>query len=895
MKKIFRNALSAILVSATAATAQPTNGLQLYYNFDDRFATDQSGNGNSGTPLSLDWGRDEVGNLPSTAIFNSSLGSHISLPEDLLNQQEITVSLWFKTNSTGCILGYQDNFLGGSIGQFVPAIYITNFGTLSTTFWASATSSINNNGVTYNDNEWHHVVLAGDAAGQDVYIDGTLVNSTTSGIVTLANASFAQLGSGYAHGNWSAGSSSASPFSFEGAIDEVRIYHRRVNATEAQQLFDATPTPIGLLAHYNLTNANGTDDSFNNNNVTMNNAAATFDRDGNAYSAAYFNGTNNSSGTTIDLYDDMLNNPATTISLWFKTNSQGCLVGMQNTEMYGSPTSNVPMVYFGSDGELYAGLWQGNGPENNNINTSTTNFNDNQWHHLVLTGDENEQHLYVDNVHCGSGSGIAVLNSHTYATNIGTGYGTTAWPAWNTGWRNFKGSMDDIRIYNVRIGAAEVSDLFYGTTPDVVYIPDAALKADLLANLSINTNNDTEIQYSEAEAFTSSLIINNSMVSDLTGVEAFISATNLEITGVQATSLDLPASTELIGLNISNTQIASIDLNDAPQLLYLGIYDSPVASVNLSSLSQLIQVQLRNLPLTSLSLTNNTNITLLRLQNLPISLLDLSQNTLVDDLKLTELNISNLDLTHNTALVDVQLADLNIPSLNLTFNTDLESLEIESCTITSIQLGNLPNLTDIEIGTTLLNPTLDVSGCAALEYIYITDSQLEYLDLSNNPQLYSIYLASNNLEELNVANGNNAAIQFFNTTNNPDLTCIQVDDANYSTNTWLVSTGNIAAGGAQYEFDSQHTFSENCALTTAIEPEVLEADINVFPNPVVDMLNITTNTSSNISYTVFDAMGRMVMYGTTDNRIDMGALPTGVYRLQLQRDEHLNTVSVVKQ
>jgi len=44
--------------------------------------------------------------------------------------------------------------------------------------------------------------------------------------------------------------------------------------------------------------------------------------------------------------------------------------------------------------------------------------------------------------------------------------------------------------------------------------------------------------------------------------------------------------------------------------------------------------------------------------------------------------------------------------------------------------------------------------------------------------------------------------------NNPYLTCINVDDSTWSANNWTVANGNI---------DSQHYFSNNCPTTSITE------------------------------------------------------------------------------
>ena len=70
-------------------------------------------------------------------------------------------------------------------------------------------------------------------------------------------------------------------------------------------------------------------------------------------------------------------------------------------------------------------------------------------------------------------------------------------------------------------------------------IPDANFKAYLVGNSSINTNADTEIQVSEASAYTFGIDCQSANISDLTGIEAFTALTVLECEANQLTSLDL--------------------------------------------------------------------------------------------------------------------------------------------------------------------------------------------------------------------------------------------------------------------------------------------------------------------------------------------------------------------
>ena len=129
---------------------------------------------------------------------------------------------------------------------------------------------------------------------------------------------------------------------------------------------------------------------------------------------------------------------------------------------------------------------------------------------------------------------------------------------------------------------------------------------------------------------------------------------------------------------------------------------------------------------------------------------------------------------------------------------------------------------------------LDLTYSYGIENVYCGFNKLTTLDLSNNqglrilscpynklnslgdnPFLFVLSCVNNELTELNLKNGNNYnfGVGFscglgFYISNNPYLTCIMVDDPNWSTLNWLVDSLQI---------DTQHYFSNNCETITLIE------------------------------------------------------------------------------
>jgi len=72
-----------------------------------------------------------------------------------------------------------------------------------------------------------------------------------------------------------------------------------------------------------------------------------------------------------------------------------------------------------------------------------------------------------------------------------------------------------------------------------VHIPDQNFKKFLLADKNINTNNDNEIQLSEAIAYKGLINCSNKKISDLTGIEAFPNITFLFCYSNNLNSLDI--------------------------------------------------------------------------------------------------------------------------------------------------------------------------------------------------------------------------------------------------------------------------------------------------------------------------------------------------------------------
>ncbi|MEM6720787.1 MAG: hypothetical protein AAF611_15765 [Bacteroidota bacterium] len=181
---------------------------------------------------------------------------------------------------------------------------------------------------------------------------------------------------------------------------------------------------------------------------------------------------------------------------------------------------------------------------------------------------------------------------------------------------------------------------------------------------------------------------------------------------------------------------------------------------------------------------------------------DLSNNTALRILYARSNGISSIDVSANTNLRLLFLTFNNLTSIDVSNNVNLTSLWVQDNLLTGIDISNNPNLINFGISNNQVTD-LDLSNNVNLVNLFAANNSLMEMDLSLNSALVEIGLASNNLESVNVRNGNNTIITKFNVQFNPNLTCVSVDDAAYSTANWD-------------EIDAQTNFTETgyCRYTT---------------------------------------------------------------------------------
>ncbi len=367
------------------------------------------------------------------------------------------------------------------------------------------------------------------------------------------------------------------------------------------------------------------------------------------------------------------------------------------------------------------------------------------------------------------------------------------------------------------------------TFGQIVNIPDANFKNALLNNFpEIDTNNDGEIQVSEAEA-TTIISAFSQGINSLVGIEAFV---NLE---------------------------------------RLVCFNNPIASVDFSNNTQLQQISMSFTDLSEIDISNNLQLSFISLGYTSISDIDVVPHSNLEYLDIDGTNITSVDVTNNTGLKAISLIKLNgVTSIDLSNNLLLESIALRETGITSFDFSIFPSLKILDVGFT-----------------NFTD-----VDLSNNPQMCFLRVRDCSLlNTINIQNGNTQGLAPGSTCSVdftiggltsqsglnaspgcPNLDLICVDDIQFATDNFN-------------QIPTQTQFVEDCSVLSVDSYSLQEAVL--LNNPVTD--NLTIESTQNIkTVSIFSITGKQILSEESDTNIldiDVSYLTSGLYFVVLETTE----------
>ncbi len=420
--------------------------LKLHYSFEENGGTvvlDRSNNGNTGTltgPTHLPtWVTGKRGYGIQFDGIDDSITIGTGTGFDVVTS--FTVSVWIKSANIGA--GSRTIFYRGTAATIGGYALNQEANKIKGYFygggdWQNTGDSL----ITLAVDTWYHIVLTYNKITLQLYINGVIDKGAgkTSDINVPVGA-YTQIG----------GVSSSSQL-FDGIIDDVRFYNTALSPAEILEVYHEGA--LALLLNFDEGNS-GTivlDRSGNGNTGTITGATWTTGKIGGALS---FTGA----GNYVTIGDNISLRPTKiTISAWCKPSAvndfyhiiektgSDCILNLENDMGAGK---RLRFYVFDSDSV-------GHGIQSDNELLS------NIWYNVVGTYDGIIQRLYVNGIEQSQTlSWSGSIRQTEAATHIGSDSGHTY---------NWNGLIDDVRVYDVALTAAEALAIYNETNRPLVMV-----------------------------------------------------------------------------------------------------------------------------------------------------------------------------------------------------------------------------------------------------------------------------------------------------------------------------------------------------------------------------------------------------------------------------------------
>ncbi len=528
--------------------------------------TDGSGSGNSGTLTNgPTWTTGPSGSFGSGITFDGS-NDYIDLgsPANLNITGDVTVAAWFKANGDYTTAqGLVGNIPGG--GNV--ANYFLTFGYTDNKmeFWNNANDKVVSSATSISNDNWHHYVGTRTGSTNNwtdkIYIDGVLDNTVTGSTQNPNGGATDPVALGRA--------GAFNGYYLKGSIDDVRIYSRALSAAEIAQLYaNTTPTApvektttkigknatnLGLVGYWPLNDGSGTlaaDATGQGNTGTLTNGPTW--TTGQIGQAITFDGTND--------YVALPNlgfsgNVPLTVSFWANANTN---TAIQEPFSFGtSYATGIEIVRnYPSVGQITCFCQSGT--------QATTNYPSvGVWHHIVGVSTGSVFSFYID------GALAASTNVAVSVTNANYRIGASG-PQSNV--YPFDGKIDDVRIYNRALSAAEVTQLYnqgagFPSASNLVgYWPFGEGTGTTTADASGNSNTGT---LTNGPTWTTAGKYGNGISFD--GVNDYVSFANPPTTGTGSFSIFAWIKTSVTG---TRKNIISYGTEAGSRAMYLFVNTS---------------------------------------------------------------------------------------------------------------------------------------------------------------------------------------------------------------------------------------------------------------------------------------------------------------------------------
>jgi hypothetical protein len=524
-----------------------------------------------------------AGPLGTQSITTDGSTGWAETTKQYTNPETFTVLAWFKTSTaTGSIIGFSNNQTTPSAAtNYDRMLWIDPTGHVVWGVYNGATYEVTSPS-TYNNGAWHFVAASIGSAGEDLYIDGALVASSTNTSAQTGYGGWWSIGlSGVLNGGWTDTPTGAY---FNGSLAQVAVIPSQLSAAQITTLnsdntlatFSAGVTALTPANYWALNDSGSTPYT-----ATVPGEATTFtDASGNGNTGTGEGGltTGTSGPTSLGATADAIaldgssgfvqtttsyNNPQGLSEIgWFKTSSTsgGTIIGFTNLQSNATPTTWDRTIWIDNTGHLVFGTYNGATQEV----TSPSAYNNGLWHFVVAEIGPTGQQLWVDGSEVASNAAYTTAQNYTGYWHLGWGYEST-WPDPPTN-SYLSGSLSEAAIVPTQLTGAQITTL-YGATSTSTFATSMGSLAPTsywpLQNPPSGVCGTTELTVQQTVGAT-----NTCIYPAAAGACAAPTAANL-VTGLGTRSITVPTAGTPVTVTIT------MELSATPPAGVLGLHELP--------------------------------------------------------------------------------------------------------------------------------------------------------------------------------------------------------------------------------------------------------------------------------------------------------------------------------
>jgi len=439
--------------------------LTTWLPFDEGFGTnaaDASGNGNNGAFNNFA-GTPWVTGNSGTALNFDGTNDYVGINN--IVSSNFTIACWLNTTQvfqqvdpTYAGTGIIWSDVGGAANDFILGGTRSAGGTNRISFFTGNPETVVSGVTPINTGNWVHVAVTRSATGQiRLYVNGTIESTGTGGTAVPAANPRINIGGNTLDGRY-----------YKGSIDDVRIYARVLSEAEIGGLLPEAGSPV---AWYRFE-TNALDSSGNLNHGTPTSLTYVTGR------VDAFGGQFNGSGGYVQVPVSIRSN--FTIAAWVKTvDSAGSPLWTDGKGLVDGNVSGVVADFGVSLVSNRFGFGLGNTTTGTNITIISTNpINNGQWHHVAATrvSSSGAMRVYVDGLLEAGTNGPTGVRSAPSFLRLG---------GLQSGGGFFAGSLDDVRLYDTALNAAQIAALASpNTAPTLGVISNRTIMAGTMLVVS---------------------------------------------------------------------------------------------------------------------------------------------------------------------------------------------------------------------------------------------------------------------------------------------------------------------------------------------------------------------------------------------------------------------------